>query len=160
MDLRLRGFGGFAPVSVLRDRAAPAPQSSGVYAVLRVDHRSPRFLELNPGSHFQRKDPTVSVGRLREEWVDGAHTLYIGGAQDLCDRIRLLIEFSHAGPDRSVSHWGGRFLWQVAASDEFEVVWETTPSDQFRLLEQRLVDEFANGWGQLPFANLRRPPGR
>ncbi len=102
----------------------------------------------------------MPVERLQQEWVAGAQTLYIGSAKDLQDRIGLLIEFSDAGPDKSVFHRGGRLLWQVEGSDDFEVAWKPTRSDEFRPLERKLVDEFAEIWGRMPFANLRRPPGR
>lgn len=147
-------------MSALRDGIAAVPDLGGVYAVLRVDDGPPRFLGRNPGSHFNRKDPTVPMERLKKEWVDGAQTLYIGSARNLRDRIGRLIEFSDAGTDNSVFHWGGRLLWQVATSDEFEIVWKTLPPDQIRMLEQELVDEFVDGWGRMPFANLKRPTGR
>ncbi len=92
------------------------------------------------------------------EWVHGAQTLYFGSSDSLRDRIGLLIEFSDAGPDKSVLHWGGRFLWQVADSDDFLIAWRTTPPVCFRTTERELVDEFRDVYGRMPFANLRRPP--
>ncbi len=159
-DIRQEGFEGFFSVLALRAGLSSVPTSPGMYAVLRLTDEPPEFLRKSPASWYKREDPTVPLERLRNEWVEEAETLYIGQAKDLLERIGLLIEFSDAGPDKSVFHWGGRLLWQVAESDDFQVAWMATEPSECRPLERVLVDGFADAWGRMPFANLQRPAGR
>jgi hypothetical protein len=51
-------------------------------------------------------------------------------------------------------HWGGRFLWQLASSDELLVAWRL--ERDFADAECDLIDEFRDVHGRLPYANLRR----
>jgi hypothetical protein len=159
LELRDRGFEGFVRVADLGPEPEAVPTSPGVYVVARVTDKQPTFVDRSPGSWFKGKDPTVPVSRLREEWVDGAQTLYIGSGVHLRDRIGLLVEFSNAGPTRSVFHWGGRLLWQLIDSQDLQVAWREEP-EGIGSVERDLVHEFKRAFGRLPFANLRRPPIR
>jgi hypothetical protein len=150
-DLRKRGFVGFVPIE--RFDGQP-PFVSGVYAVVREATHVPRFLERSPASWYKRKDPTVPVERLKAEWVADVQTLYLGKAASLSERIGLLVDFSRAGPDRSVFHQGGKLLWQLDCFDELLVAWKVEPD--FEGVEADLQGEFIDAYGRLPFANLRR----
>jgi hypothetical protein len=158
-DLRARGFEGLAAVKELRQGLQHVPSEKGVYAVLRLSDSEPAFLPHSPASWFKRKDPTVSSAVLAENWVAGAHTLYIGSADDLRARIDLLVRFSDAGQAQSVFHWGGRLWWQLADSDELVVAWKPEPKG-IGSAQRDLVIEFKEEFGQLPYANLRLPPAR
>lgn len=160
MDLRARSFDGFVTVAELASRPERVPSGPGVYAVLREATGPPRFLPRSPASWWKGKDPTVPVEQLEEEWVEGAALLYIGSGGDLRTRVGELVEFSQTGPGRSVRHWGGRLLWQVEGSQAFLVAWKATAPTCFQSTERDLVDEFTRAFGRMPFANLRRPPGR
>ena len=157
--LRDRGFEGFIRVADLGPEPQAVPTAPGVYVVARVSDEPPRFLDSSPGSWFKGKDPTVPVGRLEEEWVDGPQTLYVGSGVNLQDRIGLLVEFSRAGPTRSVFHWGGRLLWQLVDGQDLQVAWREEP-EGIGSIERDLVDEFKDTYGRFPFANLKRPPVR
>lgn len=100
-------------------------------------------------------DPTVPLQRLQAEWLSGAQLLYVGKADDLRRRLRRYADF---GAGRPVGHWGGRFVWQLADSDELLVGWKGTTDDGTPLaLETEILDRFARtSNGRLPFANLRR----
>lgn len=153
-DLKRRGFQGFRATSELEDNAQGLPAGSGVYVVVRDDNAEPRFLSRSPAGRFKRRDPTVKIKRLKDKWVRGAKTLYIGSATSLRERIAELVKFSRG---RGVPHWGGRFVWQVECSCNFQVAWlvENDPGRR----EDELLREFQNAFGGLPFANLRRGRG-
>jgi len=158
-DLQDRGFSGFVPVRDLDPDPRTVPSATGVYVVVRQSPSPPRFLDQSPGSWFKHKDPTVPVSELEKNWIPGAETLYIGSGTDLRDRIGLLVEFSRAGRNKSVFHWGGRLLWQLADGQDLLVAWRIGP-DGIGSTERDLVDEFKDAHGGYPFANLRRPPVR
>jgi hypothetical protein len=150
--LRHAGFGGFVPArQVFLDRAAAVIGGPGVYVVLRTAQTAPEFLEISKGGHFKEKDPTVASSVLRARMVAGTPVLYIGKADSLQRRIRQLLDF---GNGRPVGHYGGRYLWQLAGSDEFLIAWRTDPSP--RAAETELLDAFISEFGSLPFANIVR----
>ncbi|OFW64814.1 MAG: hypothetical protein A2135_07035 [Actinobacteria bacterium RBG_16_67_15] len=101
---------------------------------------------------------SVAIDVLQANWVPGAPTLYIGSGDDLRARVGLLLEFSHAGRDKSVFHWGGRLLWQLRDSGDLRISWRVEA--KHRALEKALVEDFKSMYGVLPFANLRMPSGR
>lgn len=158
-DLQMRGFFGFVPVRDLDSKPRAVPVTRGVYVVIRPTVDLPSFLDLNPGSWFKGTDPTVAASDLEKEWVPGAETLYVGSGSNLQDRIGLLVEFSRAGRSRSVFHYGGRLLWQLADGQDLLVAWRTAPAG-IGSTEQDLVIEFKDIYGRYPFANLRMPPVR
>lgn len=158
-DLRARGFRGFVRVRDLYLNRRLPLSTPGVYVVVRESPAPPSFLPVSPASWFKGRDPSVPIALLEQEWVPDAHSLYIGSGCDLQDRIGLLLDFSKAGRVRSVFHWGGRLLWQLADSDDLVVGWREEPRG--RSSEERdLTDEFSRSYGRLPFANLKRPPVR
>jgi hypothetical protein len=153
-DLRDRGFEGFVPVSGLADKKPhQVPLESGVYAVVREATSGPVFLETSGASWFKRQDPTVATSKLQEKWVDDAPTLYIGKAVTLQGRVGLLVEFSRAGRHRSVFHKGGRYLWQIEGNQDLLVAWTREPL--FEGYENKLLEEFIETYGRMPFANLK-----
>jgi excinuclease UvrABC nuclease subunit len=77
--------------------------------------------------------------------------LYIGKADALRRRVRQYMAF---GAGRPVGHWGGRLIWQLADSDALLVAWRET-AEPLRV-EAELLNAFADVFGSLPFANLRR----
>ena len=77
--------------------------------------------------------------------------MYLGKATSLRDRLHKLVRFGAAEP---VSHWGGRYIWQVANSERFLIAWR--PCDAPRTEEQALLQAFSANDGRLPFANINR----
>jgi hypothetical protein len=144
------GFRGFLPMGELRPPFAQIPPVPGLYAVT-LEPPTSALLERSVGGHFKGRDPTVRVALLEEKRVPGASAVYLGRANDLCKRIGLLVRFGRGEP---VAHWGGRYLWQLAAHDELRIAWR--PEDDPVRAESELLDEFESVFGQLPFANLVR----
>ena len=159
-SIRNEGFLGFFAVDELRDgRLCQVPQEAGVYLILRTETAPPVFLEINAAGYFKGKDPTVSVSKLRENWVAGTQTIYIGKAGGSKSKATLrsrLDQYFKFGAGRPVGHQGGKYIWQVEGSEFFIVCWKLTPNQIPREVEVKLIEQFrAEHNGRLPFANLR-----
>lgn len=147
------GFDGFIRVSELRDSKFLIPDEAGVYVVLRVSQADPEFLEKGTGGFSQGKNPNVSMVELTENFVYGVKTVYIGKAStSLRKRVGQLLRF---GAGSAVSHWGGRYLWQLADSDNLMIAWKPTPDCDPRTIEARMIQDFISLHGKRPFANLK-----
>ncbi len=90
-------------------------------------------------------------------YIDEAHVLYIGkadagraGARGI--RVRL-DEYLRFGQGEPIGHWGGRYLWQLAGTDQLLVCWKPCPVPPEE--ETGLLDLFRGEYGALPFANLK-----
>lgn len=125
-----------------------------MYAVLRETDQAPRFLDANPGGRFKDRDPTVPVSTLSSKWVKGAQTLYIGKGDNLQRRLK---QYARFGRCEKVGHWGGRYIWQLADSEDLLVCWKRcNPEVSARALETELLEAFVARYGKLPFANINR----
>lgn len=148
--LSLAGFSGWEPLRELLTSAEGVPTSSGIYVVLRAVGPV-TFRSVSVGGHFKGKEPTVPEEALRAKWLDSVATLYIGRANNLRARLKLLARYGNGEP---VAHQGGRYLWQLSDCEFLLFGWrlENDPV----LAEQQLLEEFEAAYGQLPFANLVR----
>lgn len=157
-SIKAMGFSGFQTVAHYRNNTHLIPAKKGVYLVLRTDGAPPKFLAKGSGGFFKGKDPNVSPEELKQNWVDGAIVAYIGkaGGSDssatLRKRIAQLLKF---GEGKNIGHWGGRLLWQLADHDQLVLAFLPLDSKEPRALEAELIVEFANHYGQRPFANLQ-----
>jgi len=141
---------------------ADVPCKPGAYVVFRPSKAHPRFIHPSPAGWFKAQDPSVSIERLKDEWVPGAHVVYIGKAafrrrRKLIEALReRLGEFARFGAGEAIGHKGGRLIWQLADSDELLVAWqEVTWGEDARGYEKRLLCRFgALHGGRRPFANL------
>lgn len=153
-DLEALGFAGWRTWEQLRaSELADVPSAPGAYLVFRDALTEPIFLDASPAGHFKGRDPTVSLATLADKWVQGARVVYIGKANVLRRRLR---QYARFGANDPVGHWGGRFIWQLADSDELLVAWHAISWDEVaRGYERRLVRRFAELHdGRRPFANL------
>jgi hypothetical protein len=101
----------------------------------------------------------VPVATLAKKWVDGPEVLYVGkatlgstGKRGLQKRVD---EYRRHGAGEPVGHWGGRFVWQLEDRDHLLVAWNVTDEDA-SAVESRMLGDFVDRYGVLPFANLRR----
>lgn len=148
------GFVGWATWPILRrSDYLPIPARPGAYVVYRQATAAPTFVHPSPAGWFKGEDPTVPETRLRTEWVDGAHVVYIGKADELRTR---LTQFGRFGSGEPVGHRGGRLTWQLADADDLLVAWhEITWAETARDYERRLLSAFVSQHdGRRPFANL------
>jgi hypothetical protein len=148
--LRRAGFSGFVPVRpTYFDRCATVAVGPAVYVVIRTATSGPLILKESPAGRFKGKDPTIAPALLRAKWVAKAPVLYIGKADELRRRLRQLLDFAYGKP---VGHWGGRYLWQVAGSDDWLIAWRSEANP--RATEAALLQAFVAEFGSLPYANL------
>jgi hypothetical protein len=148
------GFAGWKTWGQLRaDDLALVPRGPAVYVVYRADLGEPEFLASNPGGRFKEQDPMIAVDVLQAKWVPGAEVVYIGKADDAGRRLK---QFARFGAGEPVGHWGGRYIWQLADSDELLVGWHAISwEERARDYEKRLLTRFSElHRGARPFANL------
>ncbi|MEI7620414.1 MAG: GIY-YIG nuclease family protein [Candidatus Falkowbacteria bacterium] len=136
-------------------KLAESLKISGIYVVVYKGFDEPRFLlPEGTGGYFKGKNPNVIKEDLIEKWVNFKSSddkiLYIGSGEDIRTRIKAFIKF---GSGKSVAHRGGRYVWQLADSDDLEIYWREVDNS---VEEERLMlEEFKKDHdGKLPFANL------
>jgi len=134
-----------------KDKFNKIPCCSGVYFVYIDKNFKQEFVNPGTGGFFDCDDPNVSKEELSKKWVDGAEILYIGQTKGrLKERIALFCAFGKGYP---VAHWGGRYIWQIKdAINKLYVYWEEC--DNPREKEKKLLRNFEDKYGKLPFANL------
>jgi hypothetical protein len=152
-----KGFTGWTSFARIRAEISSVPLLGGVYVVMRPSSEAPSFLESSPAGRFKGRDPTVPAEALRANWVDGAHVVYIGKADQLRRRLRQFADF---GAGRPIGHWGGRLIWQLADSEELLVAWRETPGRVPREVEAAMISNFRVVYGKPPFANEPHRLGR
>ena len=153
--LREAGFAGFASVQALWEaRCKSIPEQQGVYLTVAQSGLVPKFLaESSAGKGF-----TVPVSELEESWVSGAIVLYIGkaGGQEWKATLRTRIkQYLAFGRELSVSHRGGRYVWQIEEAQQLMICWKPTLEKDPREVEKVLIGAFKQVYGKLPFANLQ-----
>jgi hypothetical protein len=153
-DLEATGFVGWRTWDAFRTSSSDVPDGPGVYVVLRESTRPPKFLTVNPGGHYKGDDPTVPVATLKDAWVPGAHVLNIGKANTLRSRLRTYARYG--GGASKAAHRGGRYIWQLADSNQLLVAWHPISwGETAREYESRLLAHFKTlHAGRRPFANL------
>ena len=151
--MKLDGFSGFIPVKEMPVSYDKITELPGVYVVLRESEDTPQFVETGSGGFFKGKNPNVEVSELKANYLNGCNILYIGKATNLKNRLKQLIRF---GQGKAVGHWGGRYLWQLADAQNLIVAWMPTPGVDSRSVEIKMLEEFVQEFGALPFANLNK----
>lgn len=137
---------------VLSSNMISAPVGAGIYFVVDPRPGEPQYLDVSRGGRFKSKNPTVAVGELESNWIDGTEVLYIGKSNNLRRRINELRRFGLGEP---VGHWGGRYLWQLEGAERLQVGWML--ADEPAETEAELLHTFMSAFGALPFANLVCP---
>ena len=158
-NLKELGFLGFHSVKYLIETdCGNIPNVMGVYIVFCRSEQI-NFLNDSIGGHFKGKNPTVSINKLSEKWVDNTPILYIGKAggfksnATLKKRIKQYIQFGNGQP---VGHWGGRLIWQIKENRELLIAYKSLSDIDPREYEKTLITKFFENYGKLPFANLTR----
>lgn len=160
--LREQGFDGFQTLRDLRseslERVPAKPGDRGVYLILRPNSGPPTFLEKSTGGNHKGRDPNVPLGVLHAKWVPGAQIIYIGqaGGNGSSETLRKRLDtYLRFGAGKKAGHWGGRYLWHLKDSETLVACWKTTPAEDPLTVERRMLREFVDTFGALPFANLK-----
>jgi len=154
--LKQAGFEGFKTKGELFLDSSTIPKVKGVYLVL-FQSSKPSFLEVGTGGFFKRKNPNISLERLKKNWVYNSKVVYIGkagsksGNATLHSRLNQYLKF---GQGKNIGHWGGRLIWQLKNSSNLIVCWKKLSAEEPREVEQLLIQLFINQFGKRPFANL------
>ncbi|SHH75818.1 hypothetical protein SAMN02745135_01988 [Caloranaerobacter azorensis DSM 13643] len=121
------------------------------------------FIDPGTGGFYKGKDPNVSIEQLKEKWIDDANVIYIGRAggtaqngkeckSTLRIRIKQYIKF---GKGKNVGHCEGRYIWQMADSKELLTAYKAIKKENPVLKERKLIKDFQEYYGLIPFANLK-----
>lgn len=135
------------------------PETRGVYLVARKSRKPVRFLAESCGGKFKQREPSVAEESLKKRWLSAPVVLYVGkaGGTDQATSLRArLHSYMRFGLGQPCAHWGGRYIWQLADARDLLVFWKATPRIEPKVAESKLLSEFRDLYGQLPFANLRR----
>ncbi|MDR3296396.1 MAG: hypothetical protein LBT26_11330 [Clostridiales Family XIII bacterium] len=121
-----------------------APATSGVYKVLYKGKGMPDLLAKGTGGTHEGKDLNYDVAELKEKWVEGVETVYIGKAKNLHERLQTYMRF---GQGKDASHRGGRAIWQIADSQKLLVCWAETDNypGEFNGQDLGLFRKFLDG---------------
>lgn len=160
-ELIKKGFTGFKTVDELWKSTESIPKKMGVYVVLYPHNDKPEFKEIGCCGTHKGKNPNVKIEELENNWVENEHIIYIGkaGARNLRTTLaRRIKQYLTAGKGENHSHWGGRYIWQIANPQELIFAWKVIPTDaesQPKEVESKMIQEFkAQHEEKRPFANL------
>ena len=155
-SLRAAGFEGFATVGDLtRSGCLEVPTLRGVYIVVREPADPPKFMPGSAAGFYRGQKPRVKVEVLEQHWVPEAVVLYVGLAAGTGVRGKLqqrIKRYLRHGRGKSVGHWSGRYIWQLADHRKLRLAW--LPSEDGPDLEAQLLARFEKRYGTWPFANL------
>jgi len=157
--LRNFGFSGGETIAHLQATCETVPETSGIYLVARKSRKAVCFLAESCGGKFKRREPTVAVEKLTKRWLPTPTVLYVGkaGGTDQATSLRArLHSYMQFGLGKPCAHWGGRYIWQLSDARDLLVFWKSTLRIEPSIAESKLLLEFRELYGQLPFANLRR----
>jgi hypothetical protein len=156
-QIKETGFTGFKTFEELFVDNSIIPFVRGVYLVINTK-KTVDFLPVGTGGYFKNKDPNVSVDMLVSNWIDNTLVVYIGKAGGEGSNATLrsrLIQYIRFGRGKNVSHYGGRYIWQLNDAANLVVSWKALPNDNPRDYKNKLLTEFMQQHKRLPFANLQ-----
>jgi|TARA_B100001971_G_C18217322_1_gene554743 hypothetical protein len=156
-EIKEFGFKGFEAVDTLMMyKCSQIPKQKGIYFVLN-NNFTPSFLQKSVGGHFKKRNPTVPVSELKENWVDESLVVYIGKAGGANSKATLqsrLKQYMRFGEGEPVGHWGGRLIWQLANHRDLIICYKPLLNTEPREEEKNLILKFEAIYGIMPFANL------
>lgn len=125
----------------------------GIYIIVRPESfQDVCFEERSAAGRYKGKNPTVTIEKLKNKWVDGADVLYIGKSEtSVQKRMQQHRDFWYG---EAVPAWGGRIIAQLQNFGNLEVWY--FPCDIPKNMEHTLLKEFEAKYKQLPFANFKR----
>ena len=156
-SIKAAGFIGFKSIFELWKDHSAIPNEKGVYLIINPKCKLKKFLDKGVGGCFKQKDPNVSVDVLSNNWVENSFVVYIGqaggngSAATLRKRLKQYLDF---GKGKPVGHYGGRLIWQIKHHPELLIAWKVLKNEDPKIIERKLINDFVNDYGKMPFANL------
>ena len=163
-SIKREGFLGFKSIRDLMKDCSSIEKVKGVYLVLYVEKKSPKFLKIGTGPSLYKNitDPNVLISELKSNWVENTVVIYIGKAgginskgfekkETLKKRLKTYLKF---GQGKDVRHYGGRYIWQIKKSKKLIICWKKLPDQEPRSVEKKMIAEFKKQYLKRPFANL------
>jgi len=142
---------------LLRTRSAGAPENSGIYLIIRPSISEPHFLRKSTGGWFKGLDPSYPLKVVHENWVEGAHVMYVGMTAAEGGLRSRLCRFFDFGAGKRVGHRGGRLLWHLEDSGKFLVRWQICSASKADSNETTAITNFKSvHGGRRPFANMTK----
>lgn len=157
IDIKKAGFVGFKKMQELFVDCSALPDIKGVYLILYLEKKAPKYLQIGTGGRFKGKDPNVPIQKLQDNWVDRTIVVYIGkagsngGSATIKSRLKQYFSF---GQGKNIGHWGGRYIWQLSNASNLLVCWKQLPTAGPRAVEIELLQDFMTQYNVRPFANL------
>jgi len=156
-NLEKNGFTGFKTVRELWASKEVIPKQMGVYCVVNPDKNQPQFI--NPGAcgSHKNKNPNVSIETLENNYISDTQIVYIGkaGGSNLDATLRSrLSAYLGCGKNKTCSHSGGRYIWQLKNYEDLIFCWKTLLNHEPEAIEKKMLKDFSIQFGDLPFANL------
>ena len=155
--IKAAGFTGFKSITELWKDHSAIPKEKGVYLIINPESEAKEFLIVGVGGFFKQKDPNVSLEELSKNWIENSFVVYIGqaggngSAATLRKRLKQYLDF---GKGKPVGHYGGRLIWQIQDHPELLIAWKVLKDDDPKIIERRLINDFIDNYGKMPFANL------
>ncbi len=157
-EIKSEGFTGFIKIDeLMKNNCSQIPNKKGIYFVLRISLNKPVFMEVSVGGHFKKRNPTVDISKLKNQWNKKSLVIYIGKAgggtsnATLQSRLKQYMKFGKGIP---IGHWGGRYIWQLEDYKKLIVCWKVIQQEDCRKVEKRIIEDFLSQYGKRPFANL------
>lgn len=163
-EIKKAGFTGYKTVKELFADYSCIDKVKGIYLVLYLQNKPPEFLIVGSGPALYKKktNPNVSLEELKSNWVEDAIVINIGKAggkndkgietkETLRRRLRTYVRF---GNGKDVTHYGGRYIWQLKNSGDLIICWKQLPKGEPRAEEKKLIADFKLKFKKRPFANL------
>ena len=159
-DLIDYGFEGFISYSDLnQNEDGYIHEIKGIYLVINPDYKTPEFL--NPGvcGKHKKKNPNYSIDILEKDYIYEAQVMYIGKGGSLDDDADLnsrLKSYLACSRNATCSHSGGRSIWQLKNYNELIFCWKYLDNIESGNIENKLIENFEEQFGKIPFANKNR----
>jgi len=163
-EIKKAGFTGFKTVKELLADHSCIDKVKGIYLVLYLHKKPPEFLLVGsgPALYKKTKNPNVSLEELKSNWVKNVIVINIGKAGGKNDKgietketlRRRLSTYVKFGNGKDVTHYGGRYIWQLKNSGDLVICWKALPEGEPRTEEKKLIATFKSKYKMRPFANL------
>ena len=132
---------------------------SGVYSIVKPNDYKPAYFNQEEAKSNGNVIHPWEVEKLSNKWVDDVDIFYYGLAganspRSLKSRLNDLIKHSMGFITDRGPHKGGEIIWQLKGYENFEVwILPTGNPPEPRNLEEKLIRQFYQITGKLPFAN-------